>query len=159
MKNKFNRGRKVILLLMVAVSLLTGCGSVDNSPEDSFYDRSELDDEQLDNGYQDRMDKIYDEAFDRVMDPSSAVELEGDDGFDKVSRALIKGYHKAYRTFRTISPVIAVSSIVIGWLMMKLSRQNKRIRRAGLFVFIIGIPVAVIIAVFGIGILNGILLY
>lgn len=149
----------IIIVVMIAC-IASGCaGSVENAPQDSFYERSEVDEQELGDGYQDRLDKVYQDAYDRLMDPGRVEEMEGTDIFDKLNRMFLKGYHKTYRTFRSMSPIIVISSVVIGWLMMKLSRANKKIRRTGLVVFIIGIPVAVIVAVFGIGIMNGLLLY
>lgn len=43
--------------------------------------------------------------------------------------------------------------------MMFLSMQNKRIMWMGLFVFVIGIPMTILLIVFGVGIFNGIILY
>lgn len=156
------KGKKTagILIVVIIVCIASGCsGSVENTPLDSFYERSEVDEHELVDGYQDKLDKVYQDAYDRLMDPSSVEKMEGTDGFDRINRMFLKGYYKIYRTFRSMSPIIVISSIVIGWLMMKLSRANKKIRRTGLVVFIIGIPVAVIVAVFGIGIMNGLLLY
>ena len=151
--------RKVIASMLLGMLIFTGCGSVQNTPDDPFYVRSDVNVDEIAEESGGKLDKVYQEAFDRLMDPENVKELEGDNFFDKMNRVILNGYYKSYRTFRSISPVIVVSSIVMGWLMMKLSKQNKKIRRTGLVVFIIGIPVAVIIAVFGIGIFNGMLLY
>ena len=155
-----NRMMAGMILLCLAVSM-GGCASytVANSPEDSFYERSEADPEELGKDYQSQADAVYQDAYERFTDPNAARELEGKDVFDKINRQFLSGYHRTYRVFRSLSPVIVVCSISIGILMMVLARQNKKVKRTGLFVFIIGVPAAVIVAVFGIGIINGILLY
>lgn len=155
--------RKVLISLMMLFCIINavGCGGtmVQNTPEDSFYERSAVDESELGTNEMSNLDKIYNDAFDRFTDPDAAEEMEGTDIFDKVSRKLISGYYRTYRVFRSMSPIIIACSIAIGVLMMVLSRQNKKLKRAGLMIFIIGVPIAVIVAVFGIGILNGVLLY
>lgn len=154
---------KIMLLVIITLCMFSciGCGSdaVKNTPEDSFYERAGENEALLDDGYVSNADKIYQNAMERFMEPGNAEKLEGTDIFDKVNRQFLSGYHRTYRVFRSSSPVIIVCSIAIGILMMVLARQNKKVKRTGLMVFMIGIPAAVIVAVFGIGILNGVLLY
>lgn len=162
MKNrKLHKLRMVMLMILPTVLFLSACGesTVVNTPEDSFYDRSARDEEQLGNTYQSNADEVYQKAMERFMEPGAGGEMEGSDIFDKVNRQFLSGYHRTYRVFRSISPVVIVCSIAIGILMMVLARQNKKVRRTGLVVFIIGLPAAVIVAVFGIGVINGVLLY
>lgn len=151
----------ISIMLLISIFTATGCGNgmVQNTPEDSFYERSAVDESELGNREMNNLDKIYNDAFDRFTDPNAGEEMEGTDIFDKLSRKVISGYYRTYRVFKSISPIIIACSIAIGILMMVLSRQNKKLKRAGLMIFIIGVPVAVIVAVFGIGILNGVLLY
>lgn len=161
MKQKRFLERIVLFSLFICITSLWGCGNqtVENTLEDSFYERSQIEPEKLGKAYQSQVDTIYQNAYERFTSPSIAEELEGKDVFDKVNRKLLSGYHRTYRVFRSLSPVIVVCSVSIGILMMVLARQNKKVKRTGLFVFIIGVPFSVIVAVFGIGILNGILLY
>lgn len=161
MSKKRRRKSVSLLLFLISVFCLFGCGSgeVQNSPENSFYERSAISEEELVIDYQDSIDKIYQNAMERFMDPNAIEELEGSDVFDRINRKFLSGYHRTYRVFRSISPVIIVCSVAIGILMMVLARRNKKVKRTGLMVFVIGIPAAVIIAVFGIGVMNGVLLY
>lgn len=152
--------KRLLLIFLCALSL-NGCGdnTVQNTAEDSFYERSEMTESELGENYQSKMDKIYNDAYERFTDPDSVEEMEGTDIFDKITRNFLSGYHRAYRLFRSMSPVIIVCSISAGILMMKLAKKNKKIRHNGLYIFIIGIPIAVIVIVFGLGIFNGVLLY
>lgn len=147
-------------MVLAFVFLLGACSrGVPNSSEDTFYGRTKPDAGEAVDAYSNRMDKIYDEAFERLMDPNVIEELEGDDLGDKLTRKVLGGYQRTYYAFRTLSPVICTGSMVLGILMMLLSTQNKSIKRTGLFVFVIGIPVTVLLIVFGVGIFNGIILY
>lgn len=161
MKNRKIYRLFMSVLLLITTITISACGSstVVNTPEDSFYERSEREDDLLGNNYQNNADEIYQKAMERFMEPGAGGDMEGRDIFDKVNRQFLSGYHRTYRVFRSISPVVIVCSVAIGILMMVLARQNKKVRRTGLVVFIIGLPAAVIVAVFGIGVLNGVLLY
>lgn len=155
-----NRKKSGIYMVLICILLLEICAcSVPNFPENSFYRRTEPDSGEAVDTYAARADEIYDEAFERFMNPDCAEELEGTDLGDKLTRKILGGYQRTYYVFRTLSPVICISSIVLGVLMLLLSMQNKRIKRIGLFVFIIGIPVTVLLIVYGVGIFNGIVLY
>lgn len=146
--------------LMIILLSSFGCGHVENVPENSFYERSALDgDEEIGKDYSNKVDEIYNEAYDRFTEPGYSEEMEGADIFEKVSRYLLGGYHRIYRVFRTNSSHILITSLVIGFGMMGLARKNKKIQRTGLVVFVIGIPSIIIIVVFGVGILNDVLLY
>lgn len=138
-----------------------GCSSekVINDAGNTFYERAEDDVEESSSSYNDHMDSIYEDAMNRYMNPDDAEVMEGDDIFDKLTRKILSGYQRSYYTFRSLSPIIFISSLVIGILMMVLSRHNKQVKRMGLFVFIIGIPTIVLLIVFGVGIVNGIFLY
>lgn len=150
-----------VLLLSLCSLSASGCGNtkIPNNPADSFYERSAVDERELSIESKRNLDKIYNDAYERTTNPDAAEKMEGTDIFDKVMGRFIGGYYKAYRTFRSLSPTIIGASLIAGCLMMTFSRKNKKNKKAGLTIFIIGIPVAVVIAVFGIGILNGILLY
>lgn len=145
--------------LLILLASVFGCGHVENVPENSFYERSALDEEEIVKDYSNKVDEIYNEAYDRFTEPGYSEEMEGADIFEKVSRYLLGGYHRIYRVFRTNSSHILITSLVIGFGMMGLARKNKKIQRTGLVVFVIGIPAIIIIVVFGVGILNDVLLY
>lgn len=152
---------KTLCLMFLCVLSVAGCGknTVQNTSEDSFYERSEINETELGDNYQDKMDKIYNDAFERFMDSDSVEKMEGTDIFDKITIKFLNGYHKTYRAIRSMSPVIIICSIAIGMLIMALANKNKKLKRSGVVIFIIAIPIIVIVLVFGIGILNGVLLY
>ena len=94
------------------------------------------------------------------METDEEVEQwEGKDIFDKTTRKVLTGWQRAYHTFRTLSPMICVISICLGILMYRFFKTDKGIRKVGLFTFVIAIPLVVIVIVFGVGIMNGMLLY
>ena len=168
MSRKMRKGGKAFLLavyLSVALGLLGGCGgtannTVNNTANDSFYERADQGTEESGERYSENMDKIYGDTLDRLMDTDEEVEQwEGKDNFDKTTRKVLTGWQRAYHTFRTLSPMICVISICLGILMYRFFKTDKGIRKVGLFTFVIAIPLVVIVIVFGVGIMNGMLLY
>lgn len=168
MSRKMRKGGKAFLLavyLSVALGLLGGCGgnannTVNNTANDSFYERADQGTEESGERYSENMDKIYGDTLDRLMDTDEEVEQwEGKDIFDKTTRKVLTGWQRAYHTFRTLSPMICVISICLGILMYRFFKTDKGIRKVGLFTFVIAIPLVVIVIVFGVGIMNGMLLY
>lgn len=168
MSRKMRKGGKAFLLavyLSVALGFLGGCGgtannTVNNTANDSFYERADQGTEESGERYSENMDKIYGDTLDRLMDTDEEVEQwEGKDIFDKTTRKVLTGWQRAYHTFRTLSPMICVISICLGILMYRFFKTDKGIRKVGLFTFVIAIPLVVIVIVFGVGIMNGMLLY
>lgn len=168
MSRKMRKGGKAFLLavyLSVALGLLGGCGgtannTVNNTANDSFYERADQGTEESGERYSENMDKIYGDTLDRLLDTDEEVEQwEGKDIFDKTTRKVLTGWQRAYHTFRTLSPMICVISICLGILMYRFFKTDKGIRKVGLFTFVIAIPLVVIVIVFGVGIMNGMLLY
>lgn len=149
------------VFLLTALIPASGCGggTVKNTPDDSFYQRTEGEGDEEIQQYNDRMGQIYEDAFDRLTDPNDYEEMEGKDIGDKLTRKVLGGYQRAYRVFRSLSPVIIICSVAAGVLTMVLATHNKKIKRFGLFGLIIAIPAVVLLIVFGIGIFNGIMLY
>ena len=152
---------KKTLPLLLCMMILTSCGSAGNdyNAAEEYYTESEQSAEDLGNGYTSRLDKIYQDTMENIADGEGVEELEGTDIFDKLLRKFLSGFHRAYRMFKTMSPTIFICSVLIGIFMVVFSRENKRLRRTGWLVFIIGIPFAVILIVFGVGALNSVLLY
>ncbi len=161
--SKWKGGKKLAVAagIFIVLGSLSGCGNtVNNIAQDSFYERADQNVGEAGENFSDNIDRVYGDALDRLTDTEQEVEQwEGDDIFDKLTRKILAGWQRGYHTFRTLSPIICIVSITMGILIFTIARKNKRIKRAGLFVFIIGIPVAVLIAVFGIGVFNGIFLY
>ena len=152
---------QTVLAISLMGAALSGCTkrSAINTPDDTFYERREPDVDDVSTAYSSRMDAVYENAMKRFLEPEAAEEMEGRDIGDKLTRKILNGYQRSYYVFRTLGPVISIFSIATGVFMMLLARHNKKLKRTGLMVFIIGIPAVVILLVFGIGIFNGILLY
>ena len=155
--------KKHLLIALVILSLLCVGGCKKENPDaemsDPFSQEAEIPEEIYDGTYKSRVDEIYEDAYERFMDPDGGIKLEGEDIFDKIGRIMLGGYHKGFLGFRKIGVYVITCSLIIGILMMSFARKNKKVQHTGLFVFIIGIPAAIIVLVFGIGIFNGILLY
>jgi len=153
--------RKIIccLLLMTWVLCLFGCGSDKNAHNGAESEYEEIDEGELAESYSSNMDRIYKNAIERVTNQGEIEEMEGTDIFDKLLRKFLGGYRRGYLLFKEMSTTICICSIVTGGLMVLLSRKNKRIKRTGLYVFILGIPALTIISVVVIGIANGFFLY
>ncbi len=134
---------KVFLICMLI--FLTGCG---NQAADKLYEEN----------FAPRRDKIYDKTFERIYD-TEVEELEGEDVFDKLGRIVFRGYHKGYSRYRASCVLIIVICEIVGGAIMIFSRNNNKLFRTGLKVFCIGIPLLLILSVFGIGIFNNLLLY
>lgn len=145
-----------LFFFVIPVLILTGCGHIEERAE-SFYEKEEPF-PSYESSVSEKTDKIYRDAADRLSDMENLEEMEGKDIFDKLARKLLRGFRKSYRMFRALSPLICICSICFGILLMILSTHNKRLKRMGLYAFIIGIPCIVLLFVFGIGIFNGIIL-
>lgn len=147
-----------MLLFFILIGSLCSC-RISNSSDSTFYERAEAGADETGDAYSKRMEAAYNDAFERLMDSEHVEMLEGDDLGDKLTRKVLGGYQRSYYAFRTLSPVICIASMALGIMVMFLSTQNKRIMRTGLLVFVIGIPVTILLIVFGVGIFNGIILY
>jgi hypothetical protein len=150
---------KGVAVLFGCSLLLIGCGSgVKNTPDDSFYERAETDNDEYVENYDSKSNKIYNDAMDRLLN-EKPERMEGKDFGDRMTRVVLNGYLRTYYSIRSVAPLLCICSIALGVLIMAFSIHNKQLKRLGLYGFIIGIPVTVVLFVFGVGILNGVLLY
>lgn len=152
---------KRLLPLMLCMMMLTSCGNAGDvySSVGDYYTESERSEEELGRDYGSKLDKIYKDTMENIADTEDVEELEGTDIFDKILRKFLAGYHRAYRVFRSLSTTIVICSVSIGVLIQVFSRENKRLKRTGRWIFMIGIPFVVFVIVFGVGALNSIFLY
>ena len=152
-------GTRIIGIAVILIAL-TGCGGdvPENSPTDSFYIREKDTVQERADESGSRLDELYQDTMNRVLEDEPEM-VEGDNAFDRASNILFGGLYRIYLSVRSVAPFLCLSSVTVGLMMFLLASKNKRLRRLGLFAFMIGIPIAMIVFVFGIGILNGIFLY
>lgn len=150
--------KKILLFLAVGISL-AACGKSEPVTEtQQYYEDAE---ERAEKSVEDsgsRTEEIYNNAMDRFLN-EEVVRPEGDNFADRLLNIFLRAYLRFYHVMSSVAPLICICSIIIGGLMMFFAKKNKRIRRMGLFTFIIGVPLLMIFGVFGLGILNGIFLY
>ena len=150
--------KKIVLLVSIGMTLLAGCSYV--SSESSKISADEMrqkyqemveqnvaTEENAYDSYMNKADAIYYETFDRVTTP----EVE-DDGMT-LSEQVFRAFYRMYLTVRSISPILFLGSMGIGLILFISARNNKGIRKVGLYGFMIGIPLFLILFTYGIGIL------
>lgn len=107
--------------------------------------------EEIYDEYSSKIDSEYYSLFDDV-------ENAGKDDRE-LSERLLDGYYQFYAGIKSWAPVIAISSIGAGLLILIFSRYNKGLRRFGLYGLVIGVPLVLLVIVYGVGFLNGIFFY
>ena len=156
MKIKGKENTKGLLMVLLISLLSTGCAK---KKEEDFYvpytERSTQNEENLFKEESTPLDKLYNETFKRVMDPERVEELDGADFFDKLTRRFVSRYYRTYRSLSSIGFYLKPASMMIGFMIMIFSKNNKSIKKTGLVVFVIGIPVSILLFIYGVGILNG----
>lgn len=156
MKIKGKENIKGLLMVLLISLLSTGCAK---KKEEDFYvpytERSTQNEENLFKEESTPLDKLYNETFKRVMDPERVEELDGDDFFEKLTRRFVSRYYRTYRSLSSIGFYLIPASMMIGFMIMIFSKNNKSIKKTGLVVFVIGIPVSILLFIYGVGILNG----
>lgn len=161
MKSK-RRVAAVLVVFLMCLIMVSGCGAGDvpvNTSEDTFYNREEGGTQERAEETNDKLESIYNDAMDRLMADEEGPRAEGKDIIERLTNSLFGGFYRAYLSFKTMAPFICVVSFAVGLVLFLFSTKNKRLRRLGLFGFIIGLPMVVVFIVYGIGILNGVLIY
>lgn len=154
-----SKAGRVICVISLSLALAACGGNVpENSTENSFYSREKDIANERTGDAQSSIDQLYDDAMSRIIEENPSP-VEGDNAFERASNIIFGGFYRTYLTIRSAAPLICLGSFAIGLLLFLLASKNKRLKRTGLFVFMIGIPVLMLIIVYGIGILNGIFLF
>lgn len=153
--------RKLLIygILQFLAIFLMGCGNQSDIYGDKFYEEMEEEAVIFEEEASEKADRIYQDAMERLMSNEDVEEMEGTDIFDKLRRRLLRNSWKTYNVIRVNAPMVVAWSISVGILIIVFSTHNKQLRRFGLVAFVIGIPAAIIIIVFGIGIFNEIFVY
>lgn len=158
----------IMLTAVMQIFLLTACSgkfvshfqepntTVAETPDS--YDEQQSAAESMADGVYENINESAGSSFDEYID-----RFNGDDGSDDTEkmplgkRALMY-FYKAYAFIRTWAPAIAIIAVVFGTLLAIFSKFNKGARRFGIVVAI-GIPLLLLVIVFGVGWLNSIYLY
>ncbi len=93
--------------------------------------------------------------YDKAVEGSSHISS---DLGKRLTVRILKAFYRFYEAIKSMAGIMISVSVFIGILLIVLCKKNKQRRRLGLFFFIIGFPLLVLLIVYGIGILNGIYL-
>lgn len=99
--------------------------------------------------FDEKTDSVYNNAFEELVKP---VEYTGEK--PSLEERILRTGYGMYSTFRSLSPILFIASEVTGLLLFIFAKHNKQLKRLGLYGFMIGIPVLLVLIVFGIGFLN-----
>lgn len=98
-------------------------------------------------------DIIYNEMFETILGSSEEMNEK------PLSERLFRGGFQLYSMIRSMSPILFVCSMGIGIVLWITARHNKVLRKIGIYGFMIGIPIFLILFVYGFGILMDLFLY
>lgn len=98
-------------------------------------------------------DIIYNEMFEMILGSSEEMNEK------PLSERLFRGSFQLYSMIRSMSPMLFVCSMGIGIVLWITARHNKVLRKIGIYGFMIGIPIFLILFVYGFGILMDLFLY
>lgn len=164
----WGKNKIFILLLCVASCVFVGCSSsIDNENQyidtyDKTQDIAEQNAEISANRYEEKANQIYGEAMEEAMSGFySEAKEDNEEGnfFDRMTRMILRMFYNRYGSLRTMAPLVSVMSIVLGGIIFVFSKKNKPRKRFALYGLIIGIPILMIVLVYGIGIANQIFLF
>lgn len=160
-------GKRIInIIFFLMLSIFTGCSSAfyESDISQKFEESSKID-EQLEQNqaredtfyeaFDNKTETVYYDAMDRILNSSNG---EADDDIT-ISEYLLKNAYRGYSTIRSMAPILCLSSIGIGILICIVARHTKSIRKVGIYGFIIGIPLFLLLFVYGIGILSDMFLF
>lgn len=140
----------VVLFLLFSAS---ACSSEESYDIDRQISEAEHGEDMTYQRFDDKTTETYDKAFNELTAPVERRESSS------LAESILRSGYQFYATVRSLAPYIFVGSIAIGILIMVAARMNKGLRRLGLYGFVIGIPVLLLIVVYGIGLLNDTFLY
>lgn len=156
-----NKYKIYIYLVGIFICFLcVGCGASikDENQYVDTYDNvqgvAEQNAEIAANRYLEKSNQIYDKAMEEAMSGfySEAKEYnEEDNFFERWTRTLVRMFYNRYGSLQAMAPGIAVLSIFVGGILFIFSTNNKPLRRFALYGLIIGVPIFLIILVYGVG--------
>lgn len=157
-----------VYLIILSVLILTGCSSAVNDHVKSMYNigREAASDglsEDVVNAQEAKANANADTAY-KALDETNikqfydALNVEATSDMPFGQRVVIWMY-AGYARIKISAPYIAGISILVGILVFIFAQKNNGLRRFALFGLMLGIPLALVIAVFGYGILADIFMY
>lgn len=153
----------VLLIGMLVCFLFLGC-SASIEDENQYIDT--YDNVQSDSGqkadvvadqYIDRANQIYDQAMEEAMSGFYSEAKENDkEGnlFERLTRGFVRMFYNRYGSLKSMAPGIAVVSVFLGGIIFICSKKNKPRRQFALYGLIIGVPILMLVLVYGIGIFS-----
>ena len=131
--------RYLLLLLVISMLGLSGCGSSSYLASNDFYEKNRASVEERVNGGEEAgetgVEKIYNNTMQKIEN-NDYEELEGTDIFDKFNRLFLGGSYRVYLAIRGMSPIFLIMGWGIGASMFAFCKQNKRLKRFGLVLII-----------------------
>ena len=144
----------LLIACLMVVTLLSGCSfestsqatlDLENRVLESIEKSKEMEDEAY-YSFSVTNETVYYDALNRLLTPST----DNKEGmpFDE---SLLRGALRFYSTIRSLAPYILLVSIGIGVAIWLAARKNKTLRKLGIYGFIVGVPLFILLLVFGIG--------
>lgn len=136
----------LILVSLVMILTLTSCSSESISLKigDDYTSVETESDEEVADRLEKQAGDVYDTVFEKYGDPSTRPSKSATEyGVGLVNSIYSEG--------KKAAPYIALGSFGIGFFIFLFARGNKRIRKFGVFGLMIGVPVVLIILVYGFG--------
>lgn len=99
------------------------------------------------------IEDVYDNMIESNQDSITNLMNEGKFVSDK-GKAYAKGpLDTVYLYLRVNGPYVMILSVIIGCVMAVLARRNKKLQRFAIFTLCVGVPLLVLVVIFGYGFL------
>lgn len=144
------------MLCFFCMLMVTGCDSdsvtlvVGNS---EVAEKQEATAKEMEDNLYKKGADTYDQTIEKYGPSGSEVSKEG----KSIGAYLTSWLVLTYSEGKKAAPYIGIGSFVMGFLLFLFARGNKRIRKFGLFTLMIGVPLLLIVLVYGAGYLKNIL--
>ena len=146
---KVNRMGKIRIVIFLMLFMVLGMTIPVYAEETRPYSRQEEQskaDEYYDNAM-DHMESVYYNAMNDVQSGRSGDFLHG----RTTGEWFFDLFYGAYSSIKRAAPFVAAISFLLGVVVAFLARKNKGIRKRAIGIGIVGIPLALLLFVFGIG--------
>lgn len=129
----------LLLLLLVSILGLSGCGSSSYLASNDFYEKNKDSVEERVNGGEESeetgIEKIYNNTM-RKIETNDYEELKGSNVFDKLNRIFLGGSYRVYLAVRGVSPILLIIGWGIGASMFAFCKRNKHLKRSGIVLIV-----------------------
>ena len=136
-----------ILLMVTALTGIPGTAFAEIKTEETFTDQDRLRDEASENydAAKDQLQNIYYDALDRMTDEGGMLSGEPMDEW------IYRQFYRFYILMRDSMVFCIMFCELLGIAIFVVSRKNKKFQRFALFGLMIGIPLFIVLFVYGIG--------